>query len=86
MKTTRVLLVALLILCCGISVYALDSPKVAQAKYEALAARVRSGDSTVDWQALRLAAEAGGVEGNYDLQDPINAVSRRSTMESSRIR
>ena len=69
MKTTRVLLVALSFLCCGISVHALDNPKVAQAKYEALAARVRSGDSTVDWQALRLAAEVGGVEGNYDLQD-----------------
>jgi hypothetical protein len=67
MKITRVLLIALL--CCGLSAYALDDPNVAHAKYDELAARVRSGDPTVDWQALRLAAEVGVVEGSYDLRD-----------------
>jgi hypothetical protein len=47
----------------------LDDPKVAHAKYEELAAKVRGGDTTVDWQALRLAAEVGYVSGNYDVQD-----------------
>jgi hypothetical protein len=69
MKITRALLIALSVLCFGLTAYALDDPKVARAKYEELAAKVRSGDMTVNWQALRLAAEVGGVEGNYDLQD-----------------
>ena len=69
MKTARVLLIALLTLCCGLSAYGLDDPKVAHAKYDELAARVRSGDTTVDWQALRLAAEVGDVAGDYDLRD-----------------
>ena len=69
MKITRVLLIALSMLCCGLSAYALDDPKVAHAKYDQLAAKVRSGDTTVDWQALRLAAEVGYVAGNYDLRD-----------------
>ncbi|MGA1980933.1 MAG: DUF4919 domain-containing protein [Acidobacteriaceae bacterium] len=67
MKIARVLLISLL--CCGLSAFALDDPKVAHAKYDELAARVRSGDLTVDWQALRLAAEVGEVEGDYDLRD-----------------
>ena len=53
----------------GLSSYALDSPKVAEAKYKDLAAKVRSGDTSVDWQDLRLAAEVGDVAGNYDLLD-----------------
>lgn len=69
MKTTWALLLVITVSCCGFSAFALDNPKVAHAKYDELAARVRSGDATVDWQALRLAAEVGGVEGDYDLQD-----------------
>ena len=69
MKITRILLIALSMLCCGLSAYALDDPKVAHAKYDDLAAKVRSGDTTVDWEALRLAAEVGNAAGNYDMQD-----------------
>jgi hypothetical protein len=72
MKITWALLIALSVLCFGFSAHALDDPKVARAKYEELAAKVRSGDMTVNWQALRLAAEVGGGEGDYDLQDANN--------------
>jgi hypothetical protein len=68
MKKLRAILIAASILfCLGLSAYALDSPKVAKAKYNVLAAKVRTGDTSVDWQELRLAAEVGSVEGNYDL-------------------
>lgn len=69
MKITRILLIALSMLCCGLSAYALDDPKVARAKYDELAAKVRSGDTTVDWQDLRLAAEVGNATGNFDMRD-----------------
>jgi len=66
----------------GLSSYALDSPKVAEAKYKDLAAKVRSGDTSVDWQDLRLAAEVGDVAGNYDLL----AAPRRSMKENTTTR
>jgi hypothetical protein len=70
MKTLRTLLICVSIfLCLGVSAKALDNPKDAHAKYEELATKVRSGDTTVDWQALRLASEVGGVAGNYDMRD-----------------
>lgn len=54
-------------------VLALDDPKVAHAKYDELAAKVKSGDLNVDWQALRLAARVGEVYGDYD---PYDAATR----------
>jgi hypothetical protein len=69
MKVFRVLCIASLALTVGISAYGLDDPKVAQAKYDALAAKVTSGDASVDWQALRLSAEVAGVSGSYDMKD-----------------
>ena len=69
MKIALAFLIALLILGYGSSAYGLDDPKVAHAKYDELAAKVRSGDLNVDWQEMRLAAEVGGVAGDYDLQD-----------------
>ncbi|HEY2467435.1 MAG TPA: DUF4919 domain-containing protein [Terracidiphilus sp.] len=56
--------------------HALDDPKVARAKYDDLAAKVNNGDLNVDWKALRLAARAGEVYGDYD---PYDAAKRAQT-------
>ncbi len=45
---------------------ALDSVQEARAKYDALKAKVESGNLEVDWQALRLNAAVAGIEGTYD--------------------
>ena len=58
--------------CCfvlGVAAHALDKPAVAKQKYDALKARVLAGDATVDWRELRLAAEVGGVDGDFDWRD-----------------
>jgi hypothetical protein len=68
MPVTRVLLV-LSMLSAGLPLYSLDDPKTAHARYDELAARVKSGDLNVDWQALRLAARVGEVYGDYDPYD-----------------
>jgi len=47
----------------------LDDPKAAHAKYDELAAKVRSGDLNIDWKALRLSARAGEVYAGYDPDD-----------------
>jgi hypothetical protein len=45
---------------------ALDSAKVAQAKYDALKAKIESGDLNIDWRDLRLDAVVAGVNGEFD--------------------
>jgi Domain of unknown function (DUF4919) len=47
---------------------ALDSPQVAREKYDALKAKVESGDLNINWAELRLDAVVGGVDENYDWQ------------------
>lgn len=69
MKTVRLLLISALVLFSGELAYASPNAKTAHAQYEELSAKVRSGDATVDWQSLRIAAEVAGVEGNYDMQE-----------------
>src|ERR1700722_19232478 len=44
----------------------LDSAKVAQAKYDALKAKVQSGDINIDWHDIRLAAIVADVDGDFD--------------------
>jgi hypothetical protein len=47
---------------------ALDSPQVARAKYEALKAKVESGDLNINWAELRLDAIVAGVDESFDWQ------------------
>jgi hypothetical protein len=47
---------------------AADDRPAAQAKYAQLAAKVRSGDLNIDWQALRVAAAIGGVGDPQDFK------------------
>ena len=44
----------------------LDSAKVAQAKYDALKAKVQSGDIEIDWREIRLDAVVADVDGEFD--------------------
>ena len=44
----------------------LDSAKVAQAKYDALKAKVQAGDTNIDWRDLRLDAVIADVDGEFD--------------------
>ena len=56
-------------LLCGVLVspaFGLDSAKVAQAKYDALKAKVQSGDINIDWRDLRLDAVVADVGGDFD--------------------
>jgi uncharacterized protein DUF4919 len=46
--------------------FGLDTAKVAQAKYDALKARVQSGDLNIDWRDLRLDAVVADVDGPFD--------------------
>jgi len=46
--------------------FGLDSAKVAQAKYDALKAKVEAGDINVDWRDLRLDAIVADVDGEFD--------------------
>jgi hypothetical protein len=46
--------------------FGLDSAKVAQAKYDALKAKVESGNLDIDWRDLRLDATVAGVNGAFD--------------------
>jgi Domain of unknown function (DUF4919) len=45
---------------------ALDSAKVAQAKYDALKTKVQSGDIDIDWRDIRLDAVVADVDGDFD--------------------
>jgi hypothetical protein len=69
MRTARVCLAILSILFAAMPASSLDDPKTARAKYDELAAKVKSGDLNVDWKALRLSARAGEVYGEYDPDD-----------------
>jgi hypothetical protein len=46
--------------------FGLDTAKVAQAKYDALKAKVQSGDINIDWRDLRLDAVVADVNGEFD--------------------
>jgi hypothetical protein len=46
--------------------FGLDTAKVAQAKYDALKARVQSGDLNIYWRDLRLDAVVADVDGPFD--------------------
>lgn len=46
--------------------FGLDSAKVAQAKYDALKAKVQSGDINIDWREIRLDAVVADVDGEFD--------------------
>jgi hypothetical protein len=46
--------------------FGLDSAKVAQAKYDALKAKVQSGDVNIDWRDIRLDAVVADVDGEFD--------------------
>ncbi|MBB5315387.1 DUF4919 domain-containing protein [Tunturibacter empetritectus] len=46
--------------------FGLDSAKVAQAKYDALKARVQGGDINIDWRDIRLDAVVADVDGEFD--------------------
>jgi uncharacterized protein DUF4919 len=46
--------------------FGLDSAKVAQAKYDALKAKVQSGDINIDWRDMRLDAVVADVDGEFD--------------------
>jgi Domain of unknown function (DUF4919) len=64
----RSLTLAAFLLCCVFvaPVFGLDSAKVAQAKYDALKAKIQSGDINIDWREIRLAAVVAGVDGEFD--------------------
>ena len=46
--------------------FGLDSVKVAQAKYDALKAKVQGGDINIDWRDIRLDAVVADVDGEFD--------------------
>lgn len=46
--------------------FGLDSAKVAQAKYDALKAKVQGGDTNIDWREIRLDAVVADVDGEFD--------------------
>jgi hypothetical protein len=46
--------------------FGLDSAKVAQAKYDALKAKVEGGDVNIDWREIRLDAVVADVDGTFD--------------------
>jgi uncharacterized protein DUF4919 len=46
--------------------FGLDSAKVAQAKYDALKAKLQGGDINIDWRDLRLDAVVADVDGEFD--------------------
>jgi hypothetical protein len=46
--------------------FGLDSAKIAQAKYDALKAKVESGDLNIDWRDLRIDAVVAGVNREFD--------------------
>jgi hypothetical protein len=46
--------------------FSLDSATVARAKYDALNAKVQSGDLNIDWRDLRLDAVVADVDGPFD--------------------
>jgi Domain of unknown function (DUF4919) len=50
----------------GAPAFGLDSAKVAQAKYDALKAKVQSGDINIDWRDIRLDAVVANVDGDFD--------------------
>lgn len=59
-------LAALLLICAAAPLFGLDNTKTAQAKYDALKAKVESGDLNIDWRDLRLDAVVADVDGDYD--------------------
>jgi Domain of unknown function (DUF4919) len=63
----RSLMLAACLLCIFVApVFGLDSAKVAQAKYDALKAKIQSGDINIDWREIRLAAVVADVDGDFD--------------------
>ena len=69
MKPARIILLLSLLSTLTLHARALDAAKTARAKYDALAAKVNSGDLNIDWRELRLAARVGEVYGDYDPYD-----------------
>ena len=67
-RSYKSLLVIFCLLACVLvsPAYTLDSTKVAQAKYDALKAKVQSGDISIDWHDIRLAAIVADVDGEFD--------------------
>jgi hypothetical protein len=61
---------ALCLILCGLvsPAFALDSAKVAQAKYDVLKAKVQGGDINIDWRDIRLDAVVANVNGDFDWQ------------------
>ncbi len=53
--------------------FGLDSAQVAQAKYDALKAKVLSGDLNIDWRELRLDAVVADVVGSFDWHEANSA-------------
>ena len=65
MRHLRTLVLVLIVLT-AITAHALDTPEVAKQKYDTLKVRALAGDTTVDWQELRLAAQVAGVNGDFN--------------------
>jgi Domain of unknown function (DUF4919) len=67
-RSYKSLALAACFLCCVLvsPASSLDSAKVAQAKYEALKAKVQSGGIDIDWRELRLDAVVADVGGDFD--------------------
>jgi hypothetical protein len=67
-RSYKSLALAACFLCCVLvsPASSLDSAKVAQAKYDALKAKVQSGDIDIDWRDIRLDAVVADVGGDFD--------------------
>lgn len=68
MKKSRRFIVCFYLLS-AVPLMALDSSVIARQKYDALKIRAMSGDTTVDWQELRLSAQVAGVNGGFDWRE-----------------
>jgi hypothetical protein len=68
MKILRIASIAMLACVCVSSALAVDTQEAARTKYAELAAKVRTGDLGIDWQALRVDAVIGVVGNTDDFQ------------------
>ncbi len=73
MKRMRFITFAIFVVVSISCAYAADDRPAARAKYAELAAKLRAGDSAIDWQALRVAAAVGEVG---DTPEDFQAIQR----------
>lgn len=89
MKITRILAAGILTCIFVSSALSADDMLTARAKYAELAAKVRAGDSGIDWKTLRVAAAIGEVGGEHgvfqQVQDGYSALEQSKLEDALKI-